>query len=82
MAAAKKPTQTPKPISKKTTPKMPGMGPTAKVTPKTTPKPKFTMPTVAEYRKSAAYRTNSQSYKDYVFTAKEVYDAKYKKKTR
>jgi hypothetical protein len=66
----KKSTQTPKP---KVTPK---------VTPKTTPKPKFTMPTVAEYRKSAGYKTNSQSYKDYVFTAKEVYDAKYKKKTR
>ena len=64
---------------------MPGMGPTAKITPKpkATPIPKFTMPTVAEYRKSAAYRSdNGQTYKEYVFTAKEVYDAKYGKKGR
>jgi hypothetical protein len=41
----KKSTSTPKPIAKKATPKMPGMGPTAKVaskaTPKATPMPKF-----------------------------------------
>jgi hypothetical protein len=45
MAATKKPTQTPKPISKKIKPKMPGMGPTARVAstpkPKATPMPKF-----------------------------------------
>jgi len=39
----KKSTQTPKPISKKIAPKMPGMGPVAKVTskPKVAPGPKF-----------------------------------------
>jgi len=41
----KKSTPTPKPISKKITPKMPGMGPAAKVAstakPKATPMPKF-----------------------------------------
>jgi hypothetical protein len=41
----KKSTQTPKPISKKIAPKMPGMGPTAKVAskakPKVMPGPKF-----------------------------------------
>ena len=85
MAAAKKPTQTPKPISKKIKPKMPGMGPAAKVAstakPKPKPTPKFTMPTIAEYRSSAAYRSdNPMTYKEYVFTAKEVYDAKYGKR--
>jgi hypothetical protein len=39
MAATRKPTQTPKPIAKKTTPKMPGMGPVAKVASKPKPKP-------------------------------------------
>jgi hypothetical protein len=85
MAATKKPTQTPKPISKKIAPKMPGMGPTTRVASKAkaTPTPKFTMPTIAEYRSSAAYRSdNPMSYKQYVERAKEVYDIKYKKKTR
>ena len=66
MAAVKKATPTPKPK--------------ATVTPKPKPTPKFTMPTIAEYRQSAGYKTDSQSYKDYVYTAKAVYDAKYKKK--
>ena len=71
MAVTRKPTQTPKPKV------------TSKPKPKATPIPKFTMPTVAEYRKSAAYRSdNGQTYKEYVFTAKEVYDAKYGKKGR
>jgi hypothetical protein len=42
MAATKKPTQTPKPISKKIVPKMPGMGPTARVA--STAKPKAPAP--------------------------------------
>ena len=62
MAATRKPTQTPKP---KVMPK---------VTPKPTPMPKFTMPTIAEYRSSAAYRSdNPMTYKQYVERAKEVY---------
>ena len=71
MAVTRKPTQTPKPkVTPKVTPK-----------PKATPIPKFTMPTVAQYRKSAAYRSDDgQTYKEYVFTAKEIYDAKYGKK--
>jgi len=80
--AAKKPTQTPKPISKRITPKMPGMGPMTRVTPKQkpTPMPKFTMPTIAEYKSSAAYRgDNPMTYKQYVERAKEVYDIKKKR---
>jgi len=45
-----------------------------------TPKPKFTAPSVAQFRQSAAYRTNSMGYKEYVDTAYQVYQAKYKKK--
>ena len=54
--------------------------PTVKAAPKVTPKPvpKFTAPTVAEFRKSAAYRTNSMGYKEYVDTALQVYNAKNK----
>jgi hypothetical protein len=48
--------------------------------PKATPIPKFTAPSVAEFRKSAAYRTDSMGYKEYVETALQVYKAKYKKR--
>jgi hypothetical protein len=56
--------------------------PIIKATPKATktPVPKFTAPTVAEFRKSAAYRTDSMGYKEYVDTALQVYNAKYKKR--
>jgi hypothetical protein len=58
--------------------------PTAKATvkpkPKATPTPKFTAPSVAEFRQSAAYRTNSMGYKEYVDTAYQVYQAKNKRK--
>ena len=83
MAIAKKPTQTPKPIAKKTVAKMPSSGPMAKVAkPKVSPSPtpKFLMPTIADYRKSAAYKSGGMSYKEYVDTSKQVYDAKYGKK--
>jgi len=61
---------------------LPKPKPTIKATPKATakPTPKFTAPTVAEFRKSAAYRTDSMGYKEYVDTALQVYNAKYKKK--
>jgi hypothetical protein len=71
--------------SPKPTPKAkPTVKPTAKATvtpkPKPTPVPKFTAPSVAQFRQSAAYKTNSMGYKEYVDTAYQVYQAKYKKK--
>jgi len=72
--ASPKPTPKPKVMAK----------PTAKATvkpkPKATPVPKFTAPSVAEFRKSAAYKTDSMGYKEYVDTAYQVYQAKYKRK--
>lgn len=50
------------------------------VKPKATPTPKFTAPSVAEFRKSAAYKTDSMGYKEYVDTMYQVHQAKYKKK--
>ena len=71
---------TPKPTPK---PKV-TVKPTAKATvapkPKATPVPKFTAPSVAEFRQSAAYKTNSMGYKEYVDTAYQVYQAKNKRK--
>jgi len=71
--------------SPKPTPKAkPTVKPTVKATvtpkPKPTPIPKFTAPSVAQFRQSAAYKTNSMGYKEYVDTAYQVYQAKYKKK--
>jgi hypothetical protein len=48
--------------------------------PKATPIPKFTVPSVAEFRKSAAYKTDSMGYKEYTDIAYAQYLAKYKKK--
>jgi hypothetical protein len=76
MAMTKKITPTPKPkASVKPTAK-----PTVKATvkPKVVPVPKFTAPSVAEFRQSAAYKTDSMGYKEYVDTAYQVYKAKYK----
>ena len=74
MAMRKKATPTPKP---KASPK-----PTVKVTvkPKAKPTPKFTAPSVAEFRKSAAYITDSMGYKEYVDAMYQVHQAKYKNK--
>ena len=69
--------------SPKPTPKAkPTVKPTVKATvkPKPTPVPKFTAPSVAQFRQSAAYKTNSIGYKEYVDTAYQVYQAKYKRK--
>jgi hypothetical protein len=44
--------------------------------PKPTPKP--TLPSLAEYKTSAAYKTGSQTYKQYLDTAKQVAKAKKK----
>jgi len=78
MAMAKKATPTPKP-KVKVTPK-PTAKPTVKATvkPKATPVPKFTAPSVAEFRQSAAYKTDSMGYKEYVDTMYQVYKAKNK----
>jgi hypothetical protein len=48
--------------------------------PKNVPIPKFTPPTVAEFRQSAAYKTNSMMYKEYVDYFRQQYNFKYKKK--
>jgi len=50
--------------------------PTSK--PKITPTPKPTLPSLAEYKKSAAYRTGSQTYKEYLDIAKQLQNAKKK----
>jgi outer membrane biosynthesis protein TonB len=72
--ASPKPTPKPKVMAK----------PTAKATvkpkPKATPTPKFTAPSVAEFRKSAAYITDSMGYKEYIDAMYRVHQAKYKKK--
>ena len=74
MAMRKKATPSPKP---KASPK-----PTVKVTvkPKAKPTPKFTAPSVAEFRQSAAYKTDSMGYKEYVDAMYQVHQAKYKNK--
>jgi hypothetical protein len=76
MAMPKKVTPTPKP-KVKATPK-----PTAKakIVIKPKPTPKFTAPSVAEFRKSAAYKTDSMGYKEYVDALYQVHQAKYKNK--
>jgi len=52
---------------------------TVKPKPKATPVPKFTAPSVAEFRKSAAYITDSMTYKEYVDASYDVYKYKLKK---
>ena len=80
MAMARKATPTPKPkVKVKASPK-PTVKPKATVKPKVTPVPKFTAPSVAEFRQSAAYKTYSMGYKEYVDTAYQIYQAKYKRK--
>lgn len=44
------------------------------------PMPKFTPPSLQDFKKSAAYKTNSMTYKEYLSTAEQVYKAKLKKK--
>jgi hypothetical protein len=74
MAMAKKATPTPKPkATVKPTPK-------ATVKPKVVPVPKFTAPSVAEFKQSAAYKTDSMTYKQYVDTMYQVFQAKNKKR--
>jgi hypothetical protein len=48
--------------------------------PKITPVPKFTPPTLQDFKKSAGYKTNSMTYKEYVTTAEKLYKAKLKKR--
>lgn len=56
--------------------------PKPKVTlkPKVTPTPKFTPPTIAEFKKSAAYKAGDWTYKQYVDEFRMQYNSKYKKK--
>jgi hypothetical protein len=58
--------------------------PTAKpVSPKTkpaTPTPKFTPPSLQDFKKSAGYKTNTLTYKEYVAIAQDVYKARMKKR--
>ena len=71
-----KPTPKPKPKvtpTSKTTPK-----PTTKATVKATPKPsaKPTLPTLAEFKQSAAYKNGDWTYKQYVDFFKKKYGIK------
>jgi hypothetical protein len=68
--AAKKPTPKPSAGQKPLSIKMPKT--------KAVPTPKFTAPSVQEFRKSAAYKTDSMTYKQYVDTAYSVFKAKNK----
>lgn len=52
---------------------------TVTIKPKVTPVPKFTAPSVAEFRKSAAYKTDSMTYKEYVDAMYDVYKYKLKR---
>lgn len=72
----KKVKPTPKPTAR---PKAGLTKPPRKVTAKITPVPKFTAPSVAEFRKSAAYITDSMTYKEYVDASYDVYKYKLKK---
>jgi hypothetical protein len=69
-------TPKPKPTSR---PKVGLAKPPRKVTAKATPFPKFTPPTVAQYKKSAAYKTDSMSYKEYIDAIYDVYKYNLKK---
>jgi hypothetical protein len=51
---------------------------TTKAKPKNVPIPKFTPPTVAEFRRSAAYKTDSMMYKEYVDYFRQQHNYKYK----
>ncbi len=52
---------------------------TVTVKPKVTPVPKFTPPTLAQFKQSAAYKTDSMTYKEYVDAIYDVYKYKLKK---
>lgn len=47
--------------------------------PKSTSTPKFTPPSLQDFKKSAGYKTNSLTYKEYVAIAQDVYKAKLKR---
>ena len=52
---------------------------TVTVKPKVTPVPKFTPPTLAQFKQSAAYKTDSMTYKEYVDAIYDVYKYKLKR---
>ena len=62
MASTPKPTPKPKVTSK----------------PKAVPTQKFTPPSLQDFKKSAGYKTNSMTYKEYIAEAEKVYKAKLK----
>jgi hypothetical protein len=45
-----------------------------------TPAPKFTAPSLQDFKKSAAYKTNSLTYKEYVAIAQDVYKERLKRR--
>lgn len=81
MAVMKKASPTPKPTAR---PKAGIAKPERKtkviVKPSVTPTPKFTPPTLGEFKKSAAYKAGDWTYKQYVDYFQAQYNAKYKKK--
>lgn len=77
--APKKPT--PKPTARpKAGLSKPPRKTTVTVKPKVTPIPKFTPPTLAQFKSSAAYKAGDWTYKQYVDEFLAQYNAKYKKK--
>ena len=44
------------------------------------PMPKYTTPTVAQFKQSAAGKNGAMTYKEYIKVSEQVYKAKQKKK--
>ena len=80
MPGMMKKTAAPKPTATKKTTPSPKPKVTASAKPKATPTPKFTPPTLGEFKQSAAYKAGEWTYKDYVDYFQGQYNAKYKKK--
>ena len=74
--ATPKPKPTPRPKAGLT---KPPRKTTVTVKPKVTPVPKFTPPTLAQFKQSAAYKTDSMTYKEYVDAIYDVYKYKLKR---
>ena len=53
---------------------------TPKVIVKATPKPSYSAPSLADYKKSAAYKNSDMTYKEYLKASKDAYNARMRKK--
>lgn len=80
MPGMMKKTPTPKPKATDVGRMMGKTKPLFTAKPKATPTPKFTAPTLSQYKSSAAYKAGNMTYKEYIAVSKNVFDAKNKKK--